>query len=60
MKKKVRIAVNHDGPVFLDTDIDELEKELGIDDMVIEEKGKWPEYYIYAWIDSNDYNNGGV
>jgi hypothetical protein len=56
MKKRYRIEVNHDAPLFVNSDIDEIEKELGIDDMVID-LDKWTSF-IYVWIDSKDYDKG--
>lgn len=53
MKRRYKIEVNHDGPIFLDTDIGEIETELGIDDLTIEED-EW-RCFIYVWIDTKDY-----
>jgi len=56
MKKRYKIEVNHDGPLFVNSDFDEIEKELCINDMVID-LDKWTSF-IYVWIDSKDYDKG--
>jgi hypothetical protein len=57
MRKKILIEVNHDSPIIFDEfgvelDIDDLEKELGIKDMILEEFGT---YFFPVWIDTDDY-----
>jgi len=52
-KKKVWIVVNHDGPIFYDTDYNEIEKELKIDDMT-SELDDW-NIGFPCWIDSDDF-----
>ena len=52
MKKKIWIEVNHDGPIFIDTFIDDIEKELGIDmvQKIDEYRHGFP-----CWIDTDDF-----
>ena len=56
MKKKIMINVNHDGPEIYDLNGDllfimDLEKELGVDDM-LDDENCFP-----VWIDPDDFKN---
>ena len=52
MKKKIWIEVNHDGPIFIDEDIDDIEKELQVDMMIKIDEYR---YAFPCWIDTDDF-----